>query len=64
VSTFSGSKSLYLSEVNALGGTNTFLGLVFLGFAGLVVLIMIVFIILYFAKIAGRDIYSTEDMKW
>lgn len=64
VSSFSGKKSIYLAEVNSLGGTNMFLGLVFLVFAGIVVLIMIIFVILYLARVRGKDLYSTENLKW
>lgn len=53
VTSFDGKKYIYLSTVNGLGGTNTFLGIAFLIMAGIVVLIMIIFIILYFAKIHG-----------
>ena len=45
---FDGKKYIYLSEVNALGGTNKFLGIAFLIMAGVVVFIMIAFVILYF----------------
>lgn len=47
VSAFDGKKYIYLSEVNAFGGTNKFLGIAFLAMAGVVVLIMIIFLILY-----------------
>lgn len=64
VSKFDGQKYIYLSEVNTFGGTNKFLGIAFLAMAGVVVLIMIVFIILYFVRLQGKDIYSTENLKW
>ncbi len=53
VSQFDGKKYIYLSEVNSLGGTNTFLGIAFLIMAGIVVLILIIFVVLYFTKIHG-----------
>jgi hypothetical protein len=53
VSTYDGKKYIYLSTVNSLGGTNTFLGIAFLIMAAVVVVIMIVFIVLYFAKVHG-----------
>lgn len=64
VSSFSGEKYIYLSEVNSFGGTNVFLGIVFLVFAGVVVLIMMIFSVLYFVRIRGKNLYSTENMKW
>lgn len=64
VSYFDGKKYLYFSEVNAFGGTNKFLAYAFLVMAGVVVLIMIVFCILYFVKLRGQDLYSTEGLKW
>lgn len=64
VSSFSGAKYIYLSEVNALGGTNKFLGIAFLAMAGVIVLLMIIFTILYFVRIAGKDLYSVENLQW
>jgi hypothetical protein len=64
VESFDGKKYLYFSEVNAFGGTNKFLAYAFLIMAGLVVLIMIVFIILNVVKARGQDVYSTEGLKW
>ncbi len=61
---FAGEKFIYLSEVNDFGGTSNFLGFAFLVMAGIVVLIMIVFIILYFVRIRGKDLYSTENLEW
>jgi hypothetical protein len=64
VNEFDGKKFIYLSEVGALGGTNTFLGVIFLIFAGIVVFIMFIFCICYCVKIKGKDLYSTENMRW
>jgi hypothetical protein len=64
VSDFDGKKWIYLSEVNAFGGTNIFLGIAFFVFAGVVVLIMIIFTFLYCIRIRGKDLYSTENLKW
>lgn len=64
VSTFDGKKYIYFSTVNSLGGTNKFLGIAFLLMAAVVVAIMVVFIILYFTKIHGKDLYSPEKVKW
>ncbi len=65
VSAFDGKKYVYLSEVNAFGGTNKFLGIAFLAMAAVVVLIMIVFVILYFVKLRGdKNFYSTENLQW
>jgi len=59
-----GKKFIYLSEVNDFGGTSTFLAYAFLVMAGVVVLIMLVFIILYFVKLRGKDIYNTDHLEW
>lgn len=64
VSGFDGKKYIYLSEVNAFGGNNKFLGIAFLAMAGVVVFIMLIFIILYFVRLQGKDIYSTENLQW
>ncbi len=64
VTTFDGKKYIYLSEVNGLGGTNKFLGVAFLAMAGVIVFVMIIFVILYFARIAGKDLYSVENLHW
>lgn len=64
VKRFDGKKYIYISEVNTLGGTNKFMGVAFLAMGGIVVFIMIVFIILYFVKLKGKDIYSTENLHW
>ena len=64
VSGFNGQKSIYLTEVNTLGGTNKFLGIAFLAMAGVVVLIMFIFSILYCVRLKGTDIYSTENLQW
>ncbi len=64
VSGFDGHKYIYLSEVNSFGGTNAFLGIAFIAMAGVVIVIMIVFIILYCVKLKGQDLYSTENLKW
>lgn len=61
---FNGKKYIYISTVNSLGGTNTFLGIAFLVMAGVVVVIMIVFVVLYFLKIHGQDLYAPEKVKW
>ena len=41
-----------------------FLAYAFLIMAGVVVLIMFVFVVLYFVKLRGVDLYSTEGLKW
>lgn len=64
VSSFGAKKYLYLSEVNDFGGSNAFMGMTFLIIAGIVLLIMIVFIVLYITRLHGKDIYSTENMEW
>ena len=61
---FNGKKYVYLSEVNEFGGTNNFLGIAFLAMAAVVVVIMFVFIILYFVRLRGVDIYSTDNLEW
>jgi hypothetical protein len=64
VDKFDGKKFIYFSEVNSLGGTNQFLGIAFLILAGIVVLILIIFVVLYLVKIHGKDLYSPEKVKW
>jgi hypothetical protein len=64
VGTFDGKKYIYFSEVNGLGGTNTFLGIAFLAMAGVVLVIMLIFTVLYFTRIHGQDLYSPDKVKW
>ena len=64
VSKFNGKKFIYISEVNNMGGKSRFLGVFFLVMCGIIVSMMIVFVFLYFARLHGKDIYSTEDLKW
>ena len=64
VSGFDGAKYIYFSEVNALGGTSTFLGLAFIIMSGVLFLIMFVFTVVYCARIAGKDLYSTQHLEW
>ena len=64
VSRFEGKKYIYISEVNVLGGKSRFLGIFFLVMAGILVLMMIIFVFLYFTRVYGKDIYSTDDLTW
>jgi hypothetical protein len=65
VSYYDAKKYIYLSEVNDFGGANNFMGMVFLIIAGLVALIMIVFVVLYITRLHNnKDIYSTDKMEW
>ena len=64
VSEFNAKKYIYLSEVNDFGGTNKFMGITFLVIAGIVFMFMIAFLLLYFFRIYGKDIYSTDNMEW
>lgn len=64
MSQFDGKKYIYLSEVNALGGSNKFLGYIFIAMAGVVALIMAIFVILYLVRLRGTDLYSIENLKW
>ena len=62
---FNGRKLLHFQEINSLGGGNTFLGTVFISSAGAAVVIMIVFLVLYVAKISKNpDFYEVENAKW
>ena len=49
---FSGKKRLYVQEVNSLGGSNRFLGILFICMAVLIVTIAFVFLALYITRIA------------
>ena len=64
VSEFNGMKYVYLSEVNAFGGKNSWLGLVLLSMAGVVSLMIATFVILYFTKIRGKEFYTTANLTW
>jgi uncharacterized membrane protein len=64
VSKFDGKKYLYISEVNRFGGKSRFMGIFFLVMAAILVLMMLVFVFLYFTRVHGKDIYSTEDLTW
>ena len=64
VAKFDGKKFLYISEVNAFGGKSRFMGIFFLVMATILVLMMLVFVFLYFTRVHGKDIYSTEDLTW
>ncbi len=64
VSGFDGKKYIFLSEVNAFGGSNKFLGIAFLAMAGIVVFIMLIFIVLYFVRLQGKDLYFTDNLQW
>lgn len=61
---FNGKKYIYLSEVNSLGGKSRFLGLSLLAMAAIVVFMMIIFVCLYFSRVYGKDLYSTEELTW
>jgi hypothetical protein len=64
VTQFEGRKYLYLSEVNRFGGKDDTFGVVLLIMTAVIVLIMFIFIVLYFVKIRGQDIYSTQNLSW
>ena len=64
VAKFDGKKYLYISEVNTFGGKSRFMGIFFLVMAGILVLMMLVFVFLYVTRVHGKDIYSTEDLTW
>jgi hypothetical protein len=61
---FKAKKSIYLSEVNGLGGTNVFLGVVFIVLSVLVALIIVAIIILEFTKGSKPSHYSLDNLKW
>ena len=64
VSEFDGKKYILLSEVGTLGGTSKLLGIGFLASAGVVFLMSLIFILMYFTHIRGQDLYSLENVKW
>ena len=48
-----------------MGGSNTFLGTVFIATACAMVLIMVVFMIMYVAKISNNaSFYDIDNAKW
>ena len=61
---FKANKSIYLSTTNGLGGTNIFLGVVFLVLSFVVISIMITILILEFTRAAKPDHYSIDNLKW
>ena len=62
---FNGRKLLHFQEINKFGGSNTFLGTVFIAAAGLMVLIMISFMACYVIKITNNPgFYDIENTKW
>ena len=64
VAEFDGKKYIYLSEVNQFGGTSLFLGVSMLVLCGILILMMIVFVFLYFTRVHKKDIYSTDVLAW
>jgi hypothetical protein len=59
VSEWDGEKHFVLTTVNAFGGKNYFLGILFLVASGVCLLIIIAFVILYFVKKPDM-----ENLKW
>lgn len=64
VTKFNGKKYIYISEVNAFGGSSKFLSYVFFGYAGLSIVLILVYTVFYFLKVKDKDIYSTDNLKW
>ena len=65
INIFHGRKLLHFQEINSLGGSNPFLGLIFMAMSGLGVLIMIVFLALYVIKVTNNpEFYEIENTKW
>jgi len=60
---FKGEKSIYFSTVNGLGGTNVFLGVVFIVMAIVVLAIMVAIVVLEFTKGSKANHYSIDDFK-
>ena len=61
---FKGEKYIYLSTTNGLGGTNVFLGAVFIAMAFVVLSIIIAIIVLEFTKGSKPQHYSIDNLKW
>lgn len=61
---FKTKKALYLSTVNGLGGTNVFLGAIFISIAFVVAMIIVAIIILEFTKGSKASHYSLDNLKW
>ena len=66
---FGGSKRLHLQEVNQLGGSNKWLGMLFICSAVCIVLIQLAFLFLYIAKIVNKpggaaEFYDPENLSF
>lgn len=57
-------KAIYLSTTNGLGGTNIFLGVVFLVMAFVIIIIMVAIVILEFTRGSKPSHYSIDNLKW
>ena len=57
-------KSIYISTINGLGGTNLFLGIVFLIFSIIILWIMGVIVICECTRGSKPTHYSLENLKW
>ena len=64
VSSFEGKKYILLSEVGSHGGTSQLLGIGFLASAAVVVLMSLIFLVMYFTHVHGKDLYSIDNLKW
>ena len=64
VTKFNGKKYIYISEVNAFGGSSRFLSYIFFGYSALCIVLILVYTVFFFLKVKGKDIYSTENLKW
>ena len=61
---FGGKKFVYITEFNHFGGKSLFLGIVMLVMSGVVVIMILIFVFLYFTKVHKKDIYSTDVLAW
>lgn len=64
VSQFSGEKALFITTVGFFGGSDPFMGIVFLVMSLIVTFLLIAIIVLEFTRGSSSKHYSLENLKW